>query len=426
MCDHDQVEYGENANITITPWEVQGVQRSGIDYSKLIEQFGCKPIDEELLERFKRVTGKKIHPWLKRGIFFAHKDLDKILDDHEAGRPIYLYTGRGPSAIFMHLGHLIPFLFVKWLQSVFDCHVVIQMADDEKFFFKGVESGKTINEYYDMGKQNTYDIMACGFDPEKTYIFSNLMNMNSRFYHTTVKLMAINNGNKMRGIYGMTLDNSIGQLACPCFQCAGAFSPSFGHINPSPSPDKPQNEQTIRCLVPMAIDQDPYFRMARDFVDRYKDEGYHKPATIDSRFLPGLEGVHTKMSTSGAAPVITLNDTPKEVASKIKKYAFSGGKETLEQHRSEGGNPDIDVSFQYLTYFMMDEKRLREIETNYRSGELLTGELKKITIEIINNVLEQHQKAKQEYLDNFKKAIPFLSSKSIKSEFGKQRGIILL
>lgn len=33
---------------------------------------------------------------------------------------------------------------------------------------------------------------------------------------------------------------------------------------------------------------------------------------------------------------------------KINKYAFSGGKETTEEHREKGGDPDIDVSYQYL------------------------------------------------------------------------------
>jgi len=37
----------------------------------------------------------------------------------------------------MHLGHLLPFLFTKWLQDTFKVPLVIQITDDEKFFFKG-------------------------------------------------------------------------------------------------------------------------------------------------------------------------------------------------------------------------------------------------------------------------------------------------
>lgn len=31
---------------------------------------------------------------------------------------------------------------------------------------------------------------------------------------------------------------------------------------------------------------------------------------------------------------------------KINKHAFSGGKDTVEEHRRLGGNPDVDVAFQ--------------------------------------------------------------------------------
>lgn len=45
----------------------------------------------------------------------------------------------------------------------------------------------------------------------------------------------------------------------------------------------------------------------------------------------------------------------------INKYAFSGGGATVEEHKEKGGNCDVDVSFQYLTFFMEDDDRLEEI-----------------------------------------------------------------
>jgi tryptophanyl-tRNA synthetase len=59
-----------------------------------------------------------------------------MLDLYEAGKKFYLYTGRGPSSESLHLGHTIPFHFTKWLQDAFDCPLVIQLTDDEKFLFK--------------------------------------------------------------------------------------------------------------------------------------------------------------------------------------------------------------------------------------------------------------------------------------------------
>lgn len=84
-----------------------------IDYSKLVDEFGTKRIDKALLERFEKVTGKKPHRFLRRGIVFSHRDFELILDRYERGEPFFLYTGRGPSSDSVHVGHTIPFEFTK-------------------------------------------------------------------------------------------------------------------------------------------------------------------------------------------------------------------------------------------------------------------------------------------------------------------------
>ena len=85
---------------------------------------------------------------------------------------------------------------------------------------------------------------------------------------------------------------------------------------------------------------------------------------------------------------------------KIKKYAFSGGQPTIEEHRKLGGNPDIDVSFQWLKiFFEPDDRKLQKIEDDYKSGALLTGELKSILIEKINSFLEKHQERREKARD---------------------------
>ena len=50
---------------------------------------------------------------------------------------------------------------------------------------------------------------------------------------------------------------------------------------------------------------------------------------------------------------IWTTDSPAEVKKKINKYAFSGGQNTVEEHRKKGGNPDIDVSFFGIVVFKM-------------------------------------------------------------------------
>lgn len=125
---------GEKETV-VDPWTVTGK----VDYAKLIRDFGSQPISEALIARFERVTGAVAHPWLKRGIFFSHRDLDIVLDNYEKGKPMYLYTGRGPSSEALHLGHLVPFMFTKYLQDVFKCVLVVQMTDDEKFLWKDLK-----------------------------------------------------------------------------------------------------------------------------------------------------------------------------------------------------------------------------------------------------------------------------------------------
>ena len=44
--------------------------------------------------------------------------------------PFYLYTGRGPSSEALHLGHMLPFIFNKYLQEAFNVPLVIQISDD--------------------------------------------------------------------------------------------------------------------------------------------------------------------------------------------------------------------------------------------------------------------------------------------------------
>jgi len=94
---------------------------------------------------------------------------------------------------------------------------------------------------------------------------------------------------------------------------------------------------------------------------------------------------------------IYLTDDPKTVRTKIMKYAFSGGQPTIELHRKYGGNPDIDVSFQYLyMFFEPDDQKIKKIEEEYRSGKLLTGGAEGDPVEKLNEFLETHRLRREE------------------------------
>jgi tryptophanyl-tRNA synthetase len=56
----------------------------------------------------------------------------------------------------------------------------------------------------------------------------------------------------VKGIFGLTLDDCIGKIAFPAVQAAPSFPGCFPHIF--------GDRRDVRCLIPCAIDQDPYFR----------------------------------------------------------------------------------------------------------------------------------------------------------------------
>ena len=363
-------------NFSVTPWEVKG----NIDYSKLIKQFGTETIDEALLNRIKKHTGQ-LHHMLRRNIFFTHRDLNWLLDEYEKGNKFYLYTGRGPSGP-IHLGHIVTWEFTKWLQSSFDVPLLFQITDDEKFLFS--EKFKNLSETKTIAYDNILDIIAIGFDPKKTKIMIDSDNSKT-LYNAAIPIAKKITFSTVKSSFGFTNSNNIGEIFYTAIQAVPSIIESIW-----------QNKN-IPCLIPHAIDQDPHFRVARDVLPKL---GYYKPASIQNSFFPDLTGHDGKMSSSNADTAIYMSDTPKMVKSKINKYAFSGGQDTLELHRKLGGDPSVDISFQWLyQFFESDDNKIKKIEEDYISGELLSGELKAILIEKINQYLENHRNKKETLKD---------------------------
>ena len=278
-----------------------------------------------------------------------------VLNLYEQGKPFYLYTGRGPSSDAMHLGHLIPFVFCKWLQDVFDVPLVIQLTDDEKAIWKKL----SIEEAIKLSYANAKDIIACGFDMKKTFIFSNLEHIGSNpaFYQNMIRIQMSVTVNKVNRIFGLTDADILGKLCFPPTQAAPAISNTFPFIF---------KDAKVQCLIPCAIDQDPYFRMTRDVVPKM---GYAKPALLHSTFFPALQGSQTKMSASDMNTAIFLTDTGKQIKNKINKYAFSGGQATVEEHRALGGNCEVDIAYQWLRFFLEDDEKLENLRKVNHSFE---------------------------------------------------------
>ena len=349
----------------VTPWEVEG----SIDYDKLIQEFGTKRISPALRERLMKETHEK-NVMLERDYFFSHRDLDLVLDDYAKGKGFFLYTGRAPSGP-MHIGHLIPLVFTKWLQDRFKVNLYVQLPDEEKFLHKREYTWKGVQGY---AEENIRDIAAVGFDPDRTFVFK-YSEYASNVYPLLMQTAKKVTFSTAKAVFGFTNETNIGMIQYPAYQMVPTFF------------------EKKRCLIPAAIDQDPYWRIQRDIAEGL---GFHKTAAIHSKFIPPLQGVHGKMSASVADTAIWLNDGELAVRKKIMKYAFSGGRETVEEHRKLGGNPDVDVSFQWLKMlFEPDEQRLKKIEGEYRSGQMLTGELKQILVDKLNAFLATHRERRE-------------------------------
>jgi tryptophanyl-tRNA synthetase len=195
------------------------------------------------------------------------------------------------------LGHTIPFLFTKYLQDAFDVPLVIQITDDEKYIYRPECELDGPKGTIAMGISNIKDIIAFGFDPAKTFIFSDVEYI-KYLYPNVIRVQKHVNFNQIKGIFGFNESDNVGKFAFPPVQAAPAFSNSFPHIFGT--------RKNVPCLIPAAIDQDPYFRMTRDVAQKLK---YAKPASIYSTFFPALQGKKTKMSSSDINSGILLTDT---------------------------------------------------------------------------------------------------------------------
>ena len=106
------------------------------------------------------------------------------------------------------------------------------------------------------------------------------------------------------------------------------------------------------------------------------------------------------MSSSNPNSNISLTDTAKQIKTKINKHAFSGGKETLEEHRKLGGDCDKDISYQYLRFFLENDDELEEIRKNYSSGAMLSGEIKAKLISVITPIVQSFQERRGQVTDD--------------------------
>lgn len=351
------------------PWDVQG----NIDYKKLIKDFGVEEFKD--LDILPDVFKENI--LFRRKIIFAHRGFGQIIEAVQKKKPFVMMTGLMPTGKF-HIGHMLIAQQMLFYQRL-GAKLYIAVAD--------IEAYNARNQSLEYSRKNAIEqyiknYIALGLRPENIEIYfqsdrSKHQDKANAYYRLQNVLARHTTFNEFKSVYG---EISPGKMTAALLQASDMLHPQLNEF-----------EGPIPVVVPVGIDQDPHIRLARDLSSRYKGHAFKELSSTYHLFMPGLS--RGKMSSSDANSYIALTDTPEEVEKKIKKYAFSGGRDTLEEHRKYGGNPDIDVSFLYLKYFFEpDDKKLEEIYYNYKSGNMLSGELKQILIDKLSVFLHHHQK----------------------------------
>jgi len=374
------VRQQDGREMKVTPWEVQGE----VNYEKLIKEFGIKN-----LSLLPEIFYQNI--LFRRGVIFAHRDFDKtILSCIKNKKKFVMMTGLMPTGKF-HIGHMLLALQMIFYQKL-GAKIYIAVADLEAYNARRQsleESRKIAIEEY------ITNYIALGLNSENCEIYfqserSNNAKKSNAYYRLASNFSRYATFNEFKAVYG---EISPGKMNAALLQAADMYHPQL-----------PEFEGIVPTFIPVGVDQDPHIRIARDMAGRIKEHKFIPIASTYHIFVPGLNG--GKMSSSELNSYIALTDSPKEVELKIKKYAFSGGKDTIEEHKKHGGNPDVDVSFQYLKmFFEQDDAKLKKIESDYRSGKLLTSELKEYLIKKINAFLSEHQKRREKAKKEIEKFI---------------------
>ena len=365
----------EHAEATITPYEVSGE----VDYDRLLAKFGADRLTDEQVARFPD------HPMLRRRVFYAGRDVDRYLDAAETGATHSIVTGVGPSGP-MHLGHVLVFYLARCLQAATGAYVYIPLSDDEKFYAKD----RSFEEIAAATRSNLRDLLAVGFDPDRTRIVVDRLDADV-LYPQAARFAADVRQSTVDATYGDPVN--VGLSFYPAMQATHLLLPQLVHgRHPT--------------LVPVAVDQDPHVRVCRDVAAKERFD-VDKPGALLGKFLPSLAGPG-KMSSSDDAPAIELTDDRELVREKVMQYAYSGGKADVDAHREHGGDPEVDVAYQYLhSFFEPDDERVTRLAREYRAGELLSGELKETAADAIAEFLDAHQERRAALGDLRTEVAPF-------------------
>ena len=224
--------------VSIDPW---GSSQS-TDYSRIIEKFGLSSMEGVSLN-----SPSRLH---RRGVVFAHRDLDMVLNAKKSGDPFGVLTGLMPSGR-MHLGHSMVIDQVNWFQQQ-GGDVTIAVADLESTATRGISlsEGKKI-----AAQEYVANYAALGLDPEKTTVY--FQSERSVVQKLGFQLGKRTNLSELEAIYGFDGSTNLAHVQAPLVQAGDILHPQldeYGGLRP--------------IVVPVGIDQDPHLRLTRGLASK--------------------------------------------------------------------------------------------------------------------------------------------------------------
>ena len=272
----------------------------------------------------------------------------------------------------------------RWLQDVFKAPLIIMLTDDMKLLHS---KGLTIDDVKRYDVDNAKDIIAFGFDPKKTFVFSNLDFVGGAFYQNIVGVARHISVKDIKDALGFGDDDNVGMFYCCSTQSAGTFATSFPGILGT-SQDQLQSMST---LVTCSYDIDGYFSEVRKHAEKL---GYQKPAFLYSSLLPALQGMHAKMSASIQSSAIFLTDSPSMIRDKLERALPT----------TPGGEMDMEVVFQYLRFFLEDDQEFQRLERGFAAKEVTQEDLQAAVTEAVQEQIARFQKNRIQVTDDYLKS----------------------
>ncbi|MAF35315.1 tryptophan--tRNA ligase [Candidatus Woesearchaeota archaeon] len=341
----------------VDPWGDSDVK---IDEA-LVKEFGLKVFSKEELKKLD-------HYLFDRGILVAHRDFQFIQKSMDEKKPFGQLTGIAASGP-LHFGHKVDvdmFMYFrdKGAKSLFAVTDIDAYCSREKILDMKMAKEMALN--------NANHVLALGLKDKEVYVQSQ---QPARYFELAFEVSKKITENTFRGIYGHV---DLGKIGANLLQYADIL-----HVQ------LPEFFGTMPTLTCVGVDQDPHARAVRDIAKRlpYK---FFQPSFGYFQHQGGLqEG--KKMSASHQETAIFLDDTPEAACKKIDR-AFSGGRETLAEHKKLGGEPDKDKTFELLKFHHPDTKKVEELHAGFSSGNVTSADLKGFAKDFVTKFLKDHAK----------------------------------